>query len=99
MLSNNDKYHPEQALKRITEQELQIPTKIDSQVVLQLLIAKGIVSIEEINDMRKKVSALPKYKTTLDSLLLEKQAMEAAINNSEEYLMALMNAKLNGDIK
>lgn len=99
MLNNNDYYHPEEALSRISEQEAMLKTAMDVQVVLQLLISKGIVTQEEIADMRLKVANLPTYKTTLDSLKSERTAMEKAKANPEDYLKDLFNAKMNGDIK
>ena len=44
MLNNNDYYHPDEALSRISEQEAMLKTAIDVQVVLQLLISKDIVT-------------------------------------------------------
>ena len=99
MLNNNDYYHPEEALSRISEQEAMLKTAMDVQVVLQLLISKGLVTQEEIANMRLKVANLPTYKTTLDSLKSERAAMEKAKNNPEDYLTALFKAKMNGDIK
>ena len=99
MLNNKDYYNPEEALSRICEQEAMLKTAMDVQVVLQLLISKGLVTQEEIADMRLKVANLPTYKATLDSLKSERAAMENAKNNPEDYLKALFNAKMNGDIK
>lgn len=99
MLNNNDYYHPDEALSRISEQEAMLKTAIDVQVVLQLLISKDIVTQEEIADMRLKVANLPTYKATLDKLKSERAAMEKAKANPEDYLKALFNAKINGDVK
>lgn len=35
---------------------------VDTQVILQLLIAKGFATQEEVDSMREKVKNLPKYK-------------------------------------
>ena len=99
MLNNNDYYHPDEALSRISEQEAMLKTAMDVQVVLQLLITKGICTQEEIADMRLKVANLPTYKNTLNTLKTERAAMEKAKANPQEYLGALFNAKMNGDIK
>lgn len=99
MLSNNDYYKPEDALKHIYEQQAHILTAIDVQVVLQLLIEKGLTNVGEINDMRQKVSNLPKYRATIDNLESERKAMEKAVNNPNDYLKELLKAKMNGDIK
>ncbi len=99
MLNNNDYYHPDKALSRISEQEAMLKIAMDVQVILQLLIAKGICTQEEISDMRLKVANLPTYKNTLNTLKTERAAMEKAQDNPQEYLGALFNAKMNGDIK
>lgn len=99
MLNNNDYYHPDEALSRISEQEAMLKTAMDVQVILQLLILKGICTQEEIADMRLKVANLPTYKNTLNTLKTERVAMEKAKANPQEYLGALFNAKMNGDIK
>ena len=49
--------------------------------------------------MRLKVANLPTYKATLDKLKSERAAMEKAKANPEDYLKALFNAKINGDVK
>ena len=41
---------------------------IETQVILQLLVRKGIVTVEEVNDMRKVVRNRPNYKKMLDDL-------------------------------
>ena len=99
MLHNDDYYHPDEALSRISEQEAMLKTAMDVQVVLQLLIAKGICTQEEVADMRLKVANLPTYKVTLDKLKSERTTMEKAKANPEGYLKALLNAKMKGDIK
>lgn len=41
---------------------------IDTQVVLQLLVSKGIVTREEVSITRKIVTNQPKYKNILESI-------------------------------
>lgn len=99
MLSNNDYYHPEEVLQHISEQEAQLLTAIDVQTILQLLIKNQIVTLEEVNEMRQKVSNLPKYRATIDTLQKERKAMEAAQKDPQAYLKAMMKAKLDGTLK
>ena len=72
---------------------------MDVQVILQLLIKHGIVTQDEIADMRLKVAGLPTYKATLDNLTKEETAMNYAINHPEEHLKAILKAKMDGKIK
>ena len=99
MLSNKDYYYPEEALSRIHEQQAMLKTAMDIQVVLQLLIKHGLVSQDEIAEMRLKVAELPTYKATLDSLNKEEAAMKYAVNHPEDHLKAILNAKMNGELK
>lgn len=46
---------------------------VDTQVILQLLIAKGLVTQEEVDSMREKVKKLPKYKEIENESLSLKQ--------------------------
>ena len=98
MISENDYYHPKEALNRICEQESQLLTAIDTQTILQILLANNITTVDEINEMRQKVSNLPKYKVTLENLQKERKAMEHAIAHPDDYLKAIFNAKMNGDL-
>lgn len=99
MLNNNDYYHPDEALSRISEQEAMLKTAMDVQVVLQLLIKHGIISQDEVSEMRLKVAELPTYKATLDNLSKEESAIKYAINHPEEHLKAMFKAKMDGKIQ
>ena len=99
MISNDNLYKPDEALSQLSQQEAQLLTAIDTQVILQILIKSGITTKEEVDLMRQKVATLPKYKTTLEVLKKERECMRKAIDNPKEYLNALFKAKMNGDIK
>lgn len=99
MLSNKANYNMDDALHEIEEKRLILDAKIDTQVVLQLLVQKGIVSREEVAEMRKTVSGSPKYKATLDYLESAKQKAKYYQDNPQEHLKDLFNAKMDGTIK
>ncbi|MBR6289423.1 MAG: hypothetical protein IKR19_08810 [Acholeplasmatales bacterium] len=42
--------------------------KIETQTILQLLVKHGIVTREEVQETRDKVSKMPKYKEELDEV-------------------------------
>lgn len=99
MLRKNANYNMDDALHEIEEKRLILDAKIDTQVVLQLLVQKGIVSREEVAEMRKTVSGSPKYKATLDYLEGAKQKAKYYQDNPEDHLRDLLKAKTDGTIK
>lgn len=99
MLSNNANYHMDDAINEIEQLQLILDSKIDSQVILQLLVQKGIVTREEVAEMRKKVSSSPKYKASLDYLENAKKQAQYYKDNPKAHLKDLFNAKMNGTIR
>ena len=98
-VSNEKLYKPEEALHELQVQETILKTAIDVQVVLRILVDKEIVTREEVQKYRDEVSNSPKYKIVLDDILRQKTVFQAAKDNPQEYLKAIMKAKMNGDIK
>lgn len=98
-VSNDAYYHPEEALQELMLQERILNTAIDVQALLGLLVEKNIITREEINQFRQKVRASAKYKSVLEQIENQKTGFEKARDNPQEYLKALLNAKMNGSIK
>lgn len=98
-LSNNKYYKPDEALHELMLQEAIVNTAVDIQALLQILVAKNIITREEVSKYREKVRNSPKYKATLDEIQRQKTALQAAQSNPQEYLKAVLRAKMNGDIK
>ena len=96
MLSNNATYHMDDAINEIQEKRAIVDAKIDSQVVLQLLVQKGIVTREEVEEMRGIVRNSSKYKSTIEYLDGAKEKAEYYLNNPQEHLKNLFNRKMNG---
>ena len=100
MSVSNDKYYkPEEALHELQIQETILKTAIDVQVVLRILVDKDIVSREEVQKYREEVSNSPKYKVVFDDIQRQKSGFQATKDNPQEYLKAIFNAKIRGDIK
>lgn len=72
--------------------EMNIRNTIDIQVTLQLLVKKGIVTPEEVQQMRAFVSKQPNYANAL-------QSIEKSRKNVEETLKfeKLLTKALSGD--
>lgn len=96
----NDKYYkPDEALHELMLQETIVNIAVDVQALLRLLVDKDIITRDEINQYREEVRDSPKYKSTLDAIKREKEGFTAAQQNPEEYLKAILRAKMDGKIK
>lgn len=93
-VSNDNFYKPEEALHELQVQETILKTAIDVQVVLRILVDKEIATREEVQKYRED-----KYKIVLDDIKRQKAGFQAAKDNPQEYLQALLRAKMNGNIK
>lgn len=98
-VSNEKFYKPEEALHELQVQEAILKTAIDVQVVLRILVDKEIVTREEIQKYREEISNSPKYKIVIEDIRRQKTIFQAAKDNPQDYLKALLRAKTNGDIK
>lgn len=93
-VSNDNFYKSEEALHELQIQETILKTAIDVQVVLRILVDKEIVTREEVQKYREEVSNSPKYKIVIDDIQRQKAGFQAAKDNPQEYLQALLRAKM-----
>lgn len=96
MFSRNANYHMNDALQEINDKKLLLDVKVETQVILQLLVAKGIVTREEVAKMRETVKNSPQYKMMYDYFDQAESKAKHYKDNPEEHLKDLMNAKLHG---
>ena len=94
-VSNEKFYKPEEALHELQVQETILKTAIDVQVALRILVDKEIVTSEEVQKYREEVSNSPKYKIVIDDIQRQKAGFQAAKDNPQEYLQALLRAKMS----
>lgn len=99
MLSNSANYDMDTALNEINEKKLLLDVKVETQLILQLLVSKGIVSREEVYEMRNKVKNSPNYKPLYDYFEQAEQKANYYHSNPEQHLKDLFSAKMNGTIK
>ena len=98
-VSNENYYKPEQALHELMTQQTIVDCAVDIQVLLRILVDKEIITREEVKQYRDEVRNSPKYKPVLDDIQRQRQAFQAAKDNPQEYLKALLKAKMDGTIK
>lgn len=92
-------YEIEESLQELEVQERILNTAVDIQALLRLFLNKGLITREEVNEYRDEVKNSGKYKVTLERIQKQKLGFQTAKDNPEDYLKALFNAKMNGDIK
>lgn len=66
MLSRNANYDMDTTLNEINEKKLLLDVKVETQLILQLLVSKGIVTREEVSKMRNTVKNSSQYKPLYD---------------------------------
>lgn len=93
-VSNDSYYKPDEALHELQMQETIMKAMVDVQVVLRILVDKEIVTREEVQKYRNEVSSSQKYKLVLDDIQRQKRGFQAAKDNPQEYLKAILNADL-----
>ena len=74
MLSNDANYNMHTALNGTNQKKL-LDIEIDIRLIIQLLIEKGIVTKEEVSEMRYKAKNGKKYKPLYDSFKQEERKM------------------------
>lgn len=75
---------------------MMLDTAVDVQVILQLLVQKGIVTREEVAEMREKVRNSSKYKASRDYLVQATEELTLYAKDPQARLKAMFDAKLNG---
>lgn len=99
MLSRNANYDMDTALNEINDKVLLLDIKVETQLILQLLVQKGIVTREEVSSMRDVVKNSPNYKPLYEYFKQAKQTANYYKENPEQHLKDVFAAKMNGRIK
>lgn len=99
MLSRKANYDMDTALNEINEKKLLLDVKVETQVILQLLVSKDIILREEVTEMRNKVKNSPNYKPLYDYFGQAEHKANYYKNNPEQHLKDVFTAKMNGTIK
>lgn len=99
MLSRDANYDMDMALNEINEKKLLLDVKVETQLILQLFVSKGIVTREEVSEMRRKVRNSPSYKPLYEYFESAEQKANYYKSNPEQHLKDVISAKMNGIIK
>lgn len=99
MLSRNANYDMDTALSEINEKKLLLDVKVETQLILQLLVRKGIVTRDEVQITRETVKNSPGYKPLYEYFERAEQTANYYKENPEQHLKDIFAAKMNGEIK
>lgn len=88
-------HDPDEALHELMLQEAVVNTAVDTQVILRILVDKGIVTRDEVNEYRKEVRSSSKYSAAIQSIEEQKKAFQLAKDNPDLYYKAIFNSMLN----
>ena len=99
MLSRDANYNMDTALDEINQKKLLLDIKVETQVILQLLVANNIVTREEVSKMRDTLKNSPNYKPLYDYFEKAEQKANYYKDNPEQHLKDVLAAKMNGTIK
>ena len=99
MFSNEANYDMDKAMQEINDKKLLLDIKAETQTILQLLVAKGIVTREEVSDMRSRVKGSSTYKPLYDYLNGASEKADYYKRNPEQHLKDVFKAKMSGEIK
>ena len=92
-------YNLDESKQDLIQMEAIFNAQVDTQVILQILIDKGICTREDIQLHRERVKQLPKYKATDDYLKQAKESVDYYKSNPEQHLKDLFKAKMDGKIR
>ena len=92
-------YDMDESKQELLQLEAIFKTQIDTQVILQILMDKGLVTREEIQQHRNRVKLMPKFKATDDYLKQSKDSVDYYKKNPEQHLKDIFKAKMDGKIK
>lgn len=84
----------EQTKNMIVDRDQQLNTMIDVQVILQLLVQKGIFTREEVSEMRNIVRNSERYKLAYQWIDQAKKDLLLYETNPEAILQELIRQKL-----
>ena len=97
MLSTDQLSHLDQAARELGGRKLLLKTAIDVQALLRLLVEKGIITKEEVNEKRNEVSQSSTYRKAL--LYIEETEREIMKYQSDPQaaLKEMFRRKMDGE--
>lgn len=98
VLSADQLSNPERTLEQLKDRLLIVETAIDVQVILQLLVAKGVITREEVENMRTIVTNNDKrLAPTMKWLTQAINEINKAVQDPQWALNEMFKQKFNKD--
>lgn len=96
MLNMDQMSNLEASKRELSDRKLILDIAVDIQTVLRLLVGKGIITRDEVNEVREKVRQSPKYKDAFTYIEQTEQQILKYENDPQSQLRDMFNMKLNG---
>lgn len=97
ILTTNQMANLEETKSDLIGKRANLKAAIDTQTILQLLVAKGIVTREEVAETRETVSKSPKYVKAYSYVNQAMDEIEFFEQNPDALLKSMFNKKLSGE--
>ena len=95
MLQTNQMSDLDGAARDLHNQKLLLDTMVDTQVILQILVEKEIVTREEVAEMRDVVKRAPKYRDAYTYIQQTAEEIKKYKDDPQALLREMLNRKLN----
>ena len=97
MLSRDANYDMDKALSEIEIKRLLLDVKVETQVILQLLVKHNVVKPEEVQEMRQIVKSSRNYRRLYEYFDRAQDSANYYKDNPQEHLKELLRRKFNGE--
>lgn len=97
MFSRDANYDMSKAVSEIEIKRLLLDVKVETQVILQLLVKHSIIKPEEVQEMRQIVKSSRNYRSLYDYLDKAQDIANYYNDNPQEHLKELLRRKFNGE--
>lgn len=97
MFSRDANYDMSKAVSEIEIKRLLLDVKVETQVILQLLVKHSIIKPEEVQEMRQIVKSSRNYRSLYDYLDKSQDIANYYNDNPQEHLKELLRRKFNGE--
>lgn len=98
LLSNDANYDMDKALEEVANKKLLLDVKVETQTILQLMVAKGMVTREEVAETRARVKGSSNYKPLYDYLEEAEKTTTYYKQNPQQYLQEIFKMKIDGKL-
>lgn len=99
MLNKNINHVMDAALNGLNEIKALLDLEVETQLILQLLVQNGIVTSEEVMDMRRKVKGSQEYRPLYEDIEKIDEKAQNYMDNPDQYFGDVFESMLTESFK